>query len=240
MMEMLLIKEGLWSAVNDVKPEPVTTAWTKKDNEARAYISLLVGDNQLGHVRKATSALEAWTSLKDYHEKASLSNKVRLMREICGLKLMENGNAEVHISTIVDLFEKLSALGERLSDNWVVAMLLSSLPKGYDTLITALETRPEADLTLSLVQSKLLEEYRKRSSNQSEEMEMALKTTYKSAYPKVYSGMECYFCKEQGHLKRDCTHYKEWLQKRNSEKYTARSSSNEQVNTAVKKGDFVF
>lgn len=37
-------------------------------------------------------------------------------------------------------------------------MLLSSLPATYDTLITALEVRDEKDLTMTLVENKLLEE----------------------------------------------------------------------------------
>ena len=81
-MEMLLIKD-LWSMINEEAPNPVTTQWTKKDNEARALISLLISDNQLNHVRKVTSAMQAWNNLKGYHEKASLSNKVCLMRNLC-------------------------------------------------------------------------------------------------------------------------------------------------------------
>lgn len=233
-MEMLLMKESLWKAVNEDKPEPVTDAWTNMDNKARAYISLLVCDNQLNHVRSATSASEAWKKLKDYHEKASLSNKVRLMRQICTLKLSEGGDAEVHVSSMTELFEKLAALGEKLSENWVVAMLLSSLPQSYDTLITALETRPEGDLTLSLVQSKLQEENRKRSSQL--EVETALKCTYK---PTQQVNMQCYFCKEQGHAKRDCKQYKEWLHKRNRTD-AAQGNSSEQANTAVRSNDFAF
>lgn len=51
--------------------------------EARTWIGLLVEDSQLGFIRKATSAKEAWDNLKAYHEKATLSNKVQLMRKNC-------------------------------------------------------------------------------------------------------------------------------------------------------------
>lgn len=224
-MEMLLIKEGLWNTIKDEKPNPVTSGWTKQDNEARAFISLMVGDNQLNHDRKATSASQAWKSLQDYQEKASLSKKVRLMREICGLKLSENGNTESHIGKMTELFDKLNALGEKLSDSWVVAMLLSSLPNSYDTLITALETRPEADLTISLVQSKLLEEYRKRCN--AEPAEQALKSTHTpTASSKPFHDVVCFSCKKRGHMKRDCkarnNRTKQWSQ-----------SSKGQANTAV-------
>lgn len=228
-MELLLTKENLWSVINEEKPDPETAAWTKKDGEARAYIGLLVCDNQLNYVRKATSARNAWDNLKNYHEKSTLSNKVTLMRAICNLKLEENGNVVSHVNAMTELFEKLGALGDRISDDWVVAMLLSSLPKSYDTLITALETRPEGDLTLSLVQSKLLEEYRKRSIRTEEKTtESVLKTTHTAVKPKVSQSLECFFCKRKGHMKRDCKKFKDWAQKK------------DQANTVVNTEDFAF
>lgn len=51
------------------------------------------------------------------------------MREIYGLKLPENGDAANDIT----VFKKLETLGEKLSENYVVGMLLSSLPKSYTT-----------------------------------------------------------------------------------------------------------
>lgn len=44
-------------------------------------------------------------------------------------------------------------------------MLLDSLPDSYNSLINALESRPEKDLTISLVKGKLINEYRRRTSN---------------------------------------------------------------------------
>ncbi|KAF2880266.1 hypothetical protein ILUMI_25914 [Ignelater luminosus] len=75
----------------------------------------------------------------------------------------ENGNMKDPITELINLFQKLTDIGEeKLSKKWTVAMILSSLPRSYDTLITALETRPEADITLSLVKSKLINEYNRR------------------------------------------------------------------------------
>lgn len=48
---------------------------------------------------------------------------------------------------------------QSLLDNWSVAMLLSSLPKIFDTLITALETRTETELMFAVVQQKVIAEY---------------------------------------------------------------------------------
>ncbi len=51
-MELLMIREKLWSVISSPTPNPVTADWTQKDGEARALIGLSVEDNQLGHVRK--------------------------------------------------------------------------------------------------------------------------------------------------------------------------------------------
>lgn len=65
-MEMHLIKEGLWSVISTDRPEHVTAEWNKTDNIALANISLLVADNQLNHVRSATTARKPWDQLKQY------------------------------------------------------------------------------------------------------------------------------------------------------------------------------
>lgn len=151
-LELLLRKQGLWKhVIEGSRPAPIWEGstvknqaqiddWEYKDVGARGTIGLLVMDDQLGHIRNLKTAKETWNALKDYHEKNTLTNKVYLMRSICSLKLEEGGDAIGHINSMNDLFTKLRDVGEEsLSDKWSAAMLLSSLPEGYDTLITSLE-----------------------------------------------------------------------------------------------------
>lgn len=42
------------------------------------------------------------------------------------------------------------------------ALILFSLPSSYDTLVTALQTRPEDDLTFDYVIGIIINEYRRR------------------------------------------------------------------------------
>ena len=69
---------------------------------------------------------------------------------------------ESHLTLMEDSIDQLSSLGETLAEPLTAALFLSSLPDSYSTLITASETRPEADLTIELVKNKLLEESTKR------------------------------------------------------------------------------
>lgn len=224
-MELFLIKEGLWETIAEVESaedDPndeaennsrastvVSAAVLKKlDNKTRAWIGLLVEDDQLKYIRNKETALDSWNALKNHHEKHTLSNKVHLIRSICKLKLEENGNVEQHMNRMDELFQKLRDINEReLSESWNVAMLLSSLPSQYDALITALEARREKDLTYAFVQEKIIAEYERRIKGQNKG------PTYGTAMTATSNGFLCHFCKKEGHFKKDCERYKVWLAK---------------------------
>lgn len=121
-IELLLKKENLWKAIAMKAPrqppntataaekaefDKASTEWNRADEEAFSVIGLLIEDDQIVHIRNETSALGAWNKLKQYHEKATLSNKVHLMRTICSLKMDEGGNVPEHINQMQNLFVKL-------------------------------------------------------------------------------------------------------------------------------------
>lgn len=222
-MELLLIREDLWSAITTERPTGTTeiAAWQKRDDKARATLGLFVEDSQIIHIRKKTTAREVWDSLKNYHEKSTLTSKIYLLRQICGLKLNEGGDMEEHLNSMSNLVDKLTALGEELKDPLVVAMMLSSLPDSYGTLITALESRPETDLTLNLVKGKLIDEYKRRKGIDSSR-ESAMKIEHKSRNFQAGENPSCYFCKKPGHFKQQCGKYHTWKAKQN------KSSSNKE------------
>lgn len=232
-MELLLLKKNLWKKVilGD-RPAPIPTSadnptptnakqiedWEEADDQARGSIGLTVEDDQLVHIRNKKSAKEVWKALKDYHEKNTLTNKVHLMRMICSLKLEAAGNAVEHINRMQELFTKLGDIGEdKLSETWSVAFLLSSLPEEYDSLITALETRKEEELTFALVQQKVIADYERRIHGEKASNDTILQVVSKS------SG-RCFFCKKQGHQKQNCSKYKEWIVKHPYKKSSNRTS----------------
>jgi len=103
-----------------------------------------------------------------------------------------------------------------------VALFLSSLPDSYGTLITALETRPEADLTQELVKNKLVEEYKRRTetaaTSSGSHEQQAMKATSTGTYDsrKNASGgtqITCFFCRKPNHMKKECRKYIEWKKK---------------------------
>ncbi len=117
-MRQFLTKENLWFVIRDEKllEDNALAVWSVKDEHATAWIGLLIDDSQINLVKNAKSAKEAWEALRSYHEKATLSNKIQTMRRICNMKLADDGDIELHINEMTNLFEKLRSLDEKLSD----------------------------------------------------------------------------------------------------------------------------
>lgn len=72
-MELLLLKENLWSIVFQTRPNQfadaaVLTEWDTKNNSARGLIGLAIEDSQLVHIKNKNSAQEMWDALESVHE----------------------------------------------------------------------------------------------------------------------------------------------------------------------------
>lgn len=200
-MELILLKDQLHDMITQPKPEPTPGDWEKKDGQARAMIGLALENDQLCHVMGARTAKDMWDALKSYHERDSLTNKIHIMRRLFTMQMEEGGNLAEHLVQLSELVQRLVAMGEDLKEHWVIAVLLSSLPRSYDTLITALETRPETELKLEYIKGRLLDDWRRRCDNGDCDAGKALTVATKSTVRKKKT---CYCCKRDGHFWRDC------------------------------------
>lgn len=110
-------------------------------------------------------------------------------------------------------------------------MTLSSLPSSYDNLIIGLEARPEDDLNFSFVESKLIEEYhRRRNKDQyTDSSESVLAVGKRNKSP-----IECYFCHKQGHTKKECVSFQNWLKRKyKSNGQKANNTNNDETEDSV-------
>jgi hypothetical protein len=120
---------------------------------------------------------------------------------------------EGHLFKLEDLFAKLAAAGKKLDEDFKVAIILSSLPESYDVLTTALESRSDDDLTIVLVNQKLIDESRKRGTH-----EEALVDGSKALKIMDKRNVECYYCHQKGHVKNRCYKWLELKEKKKQEK----------------------
>jgi hypothetical protein len=113
-----------------------------------------------------------------------------------------------YIRSVLELVERLHGIGEDIPDFHVAALLLSGLPDYYETLVTALDARPDSELTLEYVKGKLVDEFqRKTGTSATSKSISALKIVHTSNDMKKEM-RECFFCKKTGHLKKECRAWK--------------------------------
>lgn len=203
-MQMVLIKEKIWNVITGTPPENTNATalslWNVNDQTARAIITLSVDDNQLPLIMNLETAKSMWDTLKDFHEKSTVVNKMKLMRNMFDANMKDKHSIEDHIASISGYLQKLNGSGVTAFNDESIktAVLLSSLPDSYRTIITSLEARD--NLTWSIVTSKLIDEskHRQHKSNSNSD-EKLLKIKNKST-----SNYFCRYCKRKNHNIEDC------------------------------------
>ena len=95
----------------------------------------------------------------------------------------------MHLKSMTEICNKLSAIGEPVNEEDRVVYLLASLPESYNVLVTALEANTAVP-ALAVVTER-------RRSRDEESSKSTLAT-------RVKKKPICYFCQKVGHIKRKC------------------------------------
>lgn len=216
-VELLLECDDVLNMTTDPIPAAKDARWLAKNAKAKKIIGLLLEDTVIINIKHLQNAKDIWDTLKQKYAKASLMNKVLLLKKLCRMQLGSK-SMEVHIADMLNVVDELQALGEEMKEQFVMALILGSLPEKYDTLITALEVRPEEELTISMVTEKLIQDYQRHEENSSagdEQCAFKVKTSKsfkkksndKSSNDK--SRIKCFGCGEFGHFRGDCKKIKQ-------------------------------
>ena len=242
---MSLMREGLWTIVNkdEFMPE-IDEERFRESNEARrkfktrydralTTIVLSVSPELLYLLgTEPEDPVEVWDTLENQFQKRTWANKLTLKRKLSSMKLKEGQSVSEHIKSMTEIFQELSIIGEPLEEEDRVVQLLTSLPKKFNVLVTALESNPEVP-SMEIVTERIMHEDRKLKESESpRDRNQALYAGREGGRRESESYREppsCYYCKKVGHIQRDCEKLKrnqEAQEKQNSRRNKSKYKGN--------------
>ena len=135
----LLIQRGLYATLEDKKPTDVeNTKWEDMKLCAASTIRLALAPEIKYDVLEENNPKNLWEKLTKMYQSKSLANKLFLKKDLFGLKMEEDGDLRDHLNRFNGLINQLNSLDEKLKDEDKAVLLLVSLPKRYNTVITSL------------------------------------------------------------------------------------------------------
>ncbi|GFZ06608.1 hypothetical protein Acr_18g0007780 [Actinidia rufa] len=204
--------------------------WRKMNRKTIGLIRQCIGHEVFHHVAQETSAYDLWIKLEEMYQAKTSRNKALLMRRLVNLKLQRETTVAEHTSEFQSLVNQLTSVDLQFDDEMQALLLLSSLPESWETLVGSLSnSAPNGKLTTSMVMNALFnEEARRRemgSTDQSESQALVSegsrergrgqgrghhRGTEKGRWRSQARGrtVRCFYCDQEGHIKRDCPKYK--------------------------------
>ena len=212
---MALMKDGLWGMVNGLDEVPendeARRKYIIKRDRALSIIVLAVEPSLLYLLGDPQDPADVWKKLEDQFQKKSWANKLRLRRKLYNLKVDEDQPIQKHLKSMSEIFQELSIIAYPVDEEDRVVQMLSSLPKSYDMLVTALEANSEIPKLESITEKIIHEERKIKEKEKAYKEERALAVfdrnrtsqtqnlNVESNPPRV-----CHYCGELGHIKRFC------------------------------------
>lgn len=202
------------------KDEDAKEKLKKSERQCRNIIIQTVHDDQLENIKDKKTAKEMIDSLAKIYERKSIAGQLLLRRQLLTMKYSESDEMSEHLLKFDKKIRELKSSGAKMEDLDIVCHLLLTLPKGYNFLVTAIETMDQDKITVDFVKSRLLDEFNKKNAGTSSE---------KVTPSAMNANVTCYGCSQVGHIRSQCPENKKKKNnsrkmKNNSEKSSAKNS----------------
>lgn len=149
-MENILDAKGLLQTVQG--NGPVDEA---REKSARALLTSALSNNNQTKVINCKTAKDIWQRLESSFENKTASEKQSLYMKFHSFKIRSVNEISDSISKIENLAARLNSLGEKTSDEHVIAVIIAALPKAFDTFKAVWKGTPEKERTLNNLISRI-------------------------------------------------------------------------------------
>ncbi|CAG8742232.1 4094_t:CDS:1, partial [Acaulospora colombiana] len=183
-------------------------AWEEKDQEAQDQILLTLGQDEMVHVDRATTAKEMWDALIMVKETGGKGTIIDDLRELFRTTADDDTNIDEHLTDIRRLQSQLRRQNADIPDWIYTAIMLTSLPISWDAFATAYIGRSAGgafDVNSTQMESLVRNEWRRRNKDKTGgQVMLAGGSQGNRKGIRNRSNVQCFNCKRTGHTKEQC------------------------------------
>lgn len=142
-MEMVLIREKLWSIVCErrTKPESGAKAQTDYDDDAEratATIFLYLSETAERYVRDLRDPVAVWAKLKEVFSTTGFAARYNMWKRLFNIEIGYTTNIVEYLDKVRSVAIELRESGAEVSDEILVTAALQGLGEKWDTLVTVI------------------------------------------------------------------------------------------------------
>lgn len=197
----------------------------------------LMTDIVRGSIADNATAADFLASIAEKFTENAKAETGVLLDSLTSMRYIGSTGMREHIMKIIDTASKLKDLNMPLDDQFVIHQTLNSLPSQYSQLKTTYNAQKdkwslneliavcvqeedrmsrEKGVTVNLVTKP---QWQKRGGKGKPVTASDSSRPINSGIKKPFLGkgkgkFKCFFCKKEGHMKRDCNSFKRWLTKK--------------------------
>ena len=119
--------------------------WKLKDRQALGLIRLMLSRNVAINIIKEKTTSDLMKALSNMYEKSLAMNKVSLMWRLFNLEMSEGGSIVDHINEFNMIVSQLSSVEINFEVEIKALILMSSLPKLWNTVVAAISSSRGSD-----------------------------------------------------------------------------------------------
>ena len=141
-------------------------SFEKAQKKTKALIITSIKSDLIDLITECQTPKEIWDKLKQRFERDTIVNKLFLKQKFFSQKMKESDSVGEHLRRMKVTTDQLAAIKVAIPEDEHIVALLPSLPRSYNTLVTALTAKGD-ELNLSQLHQTLLNEDEKRKQSKS-------------------------------------------------------------------------
>lgn len=199
-----------WQIVNVFRAKNLFNAISSQDVEeanSRQALALLgssLSRENMALVVGGETAFEAWRRLEIVFENKTTFEKQELLGKLHSYKMEKVTEVPNMLMDVQTTAQKLKLLGEPVSDDALISIIMNALPEGFSGLLMAFKLLNSTERTLNHLISQVIA-HSKEISRESTAIALVANTS-SGTVPR--NNNICNFCKQPGHWIKDCSKVK--------------------------------